>query len=268
MATDDGEPGVLRNKRDASSYRILVEVADRQPAVSQQEIADAVGVTSQAVSDYVRDLVNRGFIEKGGRGRYEVTKEGVNWLIGETDDLRAFTERVTTEILGEVEVDTAVATGDIEEGETVSLSMREGVLHATPGSAGSATAVAVTAAATGADVGVTDFEGMVEYDPGRVTIVSIPPVTEGGSDALAPDRLREAAADHDRLAVSGTEAYAATTGADLTPDIRFGTEHGVAEAAVRGLDVLLLAVAGEAPGHTARLREESVAHEVRDAAEF
>ena len=52
-AADPEEAGVLRSKRTATRYQILVEIADRQPAVNQQEIADAIGVTAQAVSGYL-----------------------------------------------------------------------------------------------------------------------------------------------------------------------------------------------------------------------
>jgi len=38
---------LLADKRAATSYRILLEVAQRQPAVSQREIAEAVGVTTE-----------------------------------------------------------------------------------------------------------------------------------------------------------------------------------------------------------------------------
>ncbi|MFB6169950.1 MAG: MarR family transcriptional regulator [Haloarculaceae archaeon] len=256
---------VLRSKRDASRYQILVEIADRQPAVSQQEIADAVGITAQAVSDYVQDLVERGYVEKHGRGRYEVTKEGVDWLISRTDDLQAYADYVAEEVIGQVDVDTAIATGDVAEGDRVTLSMREGVLHATPGATGSATAVAVTGAVAGQDVGVTDFEGLLEYDPGTVTVVALPEVREGGSRAVDPERVVDLHESHDRLAVAGTEAFAAAARAGLDPDVQFGTAEAVSEAATLGLDVLLLSVTTRLSTHTDRLRENGVSYEVVDA---
>ncbi|MFC6772339.1 MarR family transcriptional regulator, partial [Halorubrum pallidum] len=139
----DAPPEVLDSKRDATRYQVLVEIAARQPAVSQHEIADTIGVTSQAVSDYVRDLVEHEYVDKRGRGRYEVTKEGVDWLISRTDNLEAYLERVTSDVLGSVEVDAAIAVEPIEEGTEVGLVMRDGVLHADP-DGGTARAVAVT----------------------------------------------------------------------------------------------------------------------------
>ena len=145
---------VLRHKREATRYRILVEIAERQPAVSQREIADAIGVTTQAVSDYVGDLVEEGYVRKGGRGRYRITKEGVDWVISRTDELRAFTEHVAAEVFGQVDVEAAIATAPIEADRPVALSMRDGALHASPlvdgpEAAEGARASAVTAAKTG-----------------------------------------------------------------------------------------------------------------------
>lgn len=265
----DGEDAsnVLQSKRNATRYQILVEVAERQPAVSQREIADAIGVTSQAVSDYVKDLVDQGHVRKHGRGRYEVTKEGVDWLIGQTDELRDYVRHVSEDIVGEVDVDTAIATTDVEEGSPVSLSMRDGILRATPGRSGTATAVAVTDAAAGTDVGVTDFEGVLDYDFGKVTVVSVPEVREGGSGAVDLGDVVEWDASHDLLAVAGNEALAAARRADREPDVRFGSTDAVREAATKGLDVLLLAVTSEVTTHTDELREQNVRYEVIDVAE-
>jgi putative transcriptional regulator len=264
-STDAGDrAGVLRSKRDATRYQILVEIAQRQPAVSQQEVADAIGVTAQAVSDYLQGLVAEGYVEKHGRGRYEVTNEGVDWLMSRTEALRDYVSHVSEDVLGRVEVDTAIATATIDEGQPVSLSMRDGVLRATPGSAGSATGVAVTSAEAGQDVGVTEFEGLVDYEWGEVRVVSVPRVHEGGSTAIDADALVERAASLDLLAVAGGEALAAVSRADLDPDIRFGVPAAVTEAAHRGLDVLVVASVTELSAITDALREGDLGYDVVD----
>ncbi|QCC46708.1 DUF7839 domain-containing protein [Halobellus limi] len=265
-AEDAEEFGVLQSKRNATRYQILVQIAERQPAVNQQEIADAIGITAQAVSDYLQDLVEHGYVNKHGRGRYEVTKEGVDWLITQTDELRGFVRHVSEDVIGQVEIETAIATTEIEEGETVSLTMRDGVLRAMAGDTGSATAVAVTDAAAGRDVGITNVEGVVDYELGTVTIVSVPQVQNGGSSAVDPDRLSKLAADHDLIAVGGAEAVVAADAAGLDPDVRFGSSAAVQEAATKGLDTLLLVSTDLLSAHTDKLREQNLSYEVVDAA--
>lgn len=266
-ADEANEFSVLQSKRNATRYQILVQIAERQPAVNQQEIADAIGITAQAVSEYLQELVQQGYVNKHGRGRYEITNEGVDWLITQTDDLRTFVKHVSEVVIGHVDVETAIATTEIAEGETVSLTMRDGALRAMTGDTGDATAVAVTDAEPGADVGVTNFEGVVDYDLGTVTIVSIPQVQNGGSSVVDPDEISSIAETHDQVAVSGTEALAATMSASLQPDIRFGSATAVQEAATKGLDVLLVATTDTLSTHTDTLREQNVSYEVMEVAE-
>ncbi|QSG13073.1 putative transcriptional regulator [Halapricum desulfuricans] len=267
MGAPEEDAGVLESKRTATRYQILVEIAERQPAVSQQEIADEIGVTAQAVSDYLQELVEDGFVEKHGRGRYEVTKEGVDWLISQTASLQDFLDHVSEDVIGQVEIETAVAATDLREGQTVTLTMQEGLLHAEAGATGNATAVAVTDATAGEDVGITNFEGVVEYDLGTVTIVSVPHVRNGGSRTLDPERVETEADDHDLVAAAGTEALVGVRAAGLEPDVRFGTPEAVQEAATKGLTVLLVATTTDLSRHTDRLRENGISYEVVDAAE-
>jgi putative transcriptional regulator len=263
-----GNSSVLQSKRHATRYQILVQIAERQPAVNQQEIADAIGVTAQAVSDYLQGLAKRGYVNKQGRGRYEVTKEGVDWLISHTDELRQFVQHVSKDVIGQVEIETAIATTTIDEGETVSMTMRDGILHAIPGGTGNATAVAVTSATAGQDIGITDFEGIVNYEIGSVTVVSIPQVQNGGSSTADLDQVSKMATSHDRLAVTGVEAIAAAQTAGIDPDICFGSARAVQEAAIKGLTILLLCTPDQLSRHTDKLRNENISYEVIDASEM
>lgn len=253
---------VLRNKRDANRYQILVEVADRQPAVNQAEIADSLGVTPQAVSEYLNELIEDGHVEKIGRGRWKITPQGVDWLIAQTDDLREFTRYVWEEVIEQGGVESALAADDISEGEHVTLSMDDGILRAHAGSKGPATAMAVTDAAAGRDVGVTDFAGLLDFEVGHVAIVVVPPVHEGGSATIDESGLTIPIGRQDLIAVAGPEAIAVASRLEATPDIRFGTPVAVQEAALKGLDVLLITVSSELSRHTDRLREYDIPYEI------
>lgn len=253
---------VLRNTRDATRYQILVEIAERQPAVSQAEIAEALGITPQAVSEYLNELVENGQVEKMGRGRWEVTHQGVDWLISQTDELRDFTRYVWEEVIEQGGVEAAIAAADIDEGDEVTLSMDDGVLHARRGGEGPATATAVTDAEEGGAVGVADFAGLLDFEVGRVTIVVVPPVEEGGSLPVDPTQFEAYAEGHDRIAAVGPEAIAVVRAAGASPDLQFGTPEAVQEAALKGLDVVLATVATELSRHTDRLREFDIPLEI------
>ncbi|WP_134670758.1 DUF7839 domain-containing protein [Halorussus marinus] len=255
---------VLENKRAATRFRILAEIAERQPAVSQGEIAEAVGVTSQAVSEYIRALVEDGLVEKEGRSRYSVTKEGVDWLLQEATDVRRYADRVTEDILGSVREEAAIATDDIEEGQTVTLSLSEGLLHASPGETGPATGAATTDAEAGADVGVTGFEGIIDFEPGTVTVYQVPPVRSGGAGATDADALAAACESADLVAATGVEAVVALGRADREPATTFAAGEVAAAAADRGLDAVVVVTADVVGRVTDALRDGNVTYEVSD----
>jgi putative transcriptional regulator len=253
---------VLDNKRSATKFRVLVEIAERQPAVNQGEIAEAVGVTSQAVSEYIRELVDEDFVDKEARSRYRVTKQGVDWLFQQASDVRRFADHVTEDVLGSMQEDAAFATADIEAGDTVSLSIEDGLLHATPGGGGPATGVATTDAEAGSVVGVTGFAGIIDLDPGEVTVFQVAPIRSGsphGSKTLA-----EAARAADVVAAAGVEAVAVLRASDATPDVTFAAGEVAADAAGRGLDVVVVATTDLAGRVTDALRDAGLAYEVDD----
>jgi putative transcriptional regulator len=261
---------VLANKRAAMRFRVLVEIAERQPAVSQGEIAEAVGVTSQAVSEYIRELVEEDLVEKEGRSRYRVTTEGVDWTLSAATDVRRFADHVTEDVLGSVQEDAAVATAPIEEGQTVTLSMREGLQHATPiGETGSearreggATGVATTDADAGEVVGVTGFEGVIDLEPGEVRVLQVPSVRSGLPDESDLADVREACEAADVVAAAGVEAVGALRAADIDPVGHFAAGEVAADAASRGLDAVVVASVDNVGRVTDALRDAGAAYEV------
>ena len=256
---------VLENKRAATRFRILVEIADRQPAVSQGEIADSVGVTSQAVSEYIGELDEDGFVEKEGRSRYRITKEGVDWLLRAAGDVRRFADHVTEDVLGGLDEDAAIATGTIAEGETVTLSIENGLLHATPGETGPATGVATAAADPGEDVGVTAFEGIIDFEPGNVTVVQVPSIRSGGSRAVDVEGLAGRCERADLITCTGVEAIVALRGAEIEPDVSFAAGNVAAAAASRGVRVVVVTTIDDAGRVIDALREADITYEVVDA---
>jgi putative transcriptional regulator len=257
--------GALEDKRTATRFRILAEIADRQPAVSQGEIAEAVGVTSQAVSEYIRDLVDDEFVEKEGRSRYRVTKEGVDWLFQEARALQRFAQHVTDDVLESVNEDAAIVTDDvITAGETVTLSLRDGLLHATPGDQGPATGVSTTDAEAGEDASVTGFEGVIEMEPGSVRVLQVPPARLGGSSDVDTDTLAEACATADIVVASGVEAVVTCRRADVALETWFAPGEVAADAAARGLDAVVVASTDTAGRVTDALRDAGVLFEVTE----
>ena len=255
---------VLDNKRAATRFRILVGIAERQPAVSQGEIAEEVGVTSQAVSEYIRELVDDGLVEKEGRSRYRVTPEGVDWLFRTADDVRRFADHVTGDVLDAMSEAAYIAADDVEEGQTVSLFVEDGLLHAAPGDDGPATGVATTDAVAGTDVGVTSFEGVMDLDPGSVTVVQVPTVRTGGSRAIDSNWLAERCEASDLVVAAGVEAVVACREAGADPALPFAAGEVAAEGAKRGLEVVAVATTDAVGRVTDTLREADVTYEVQE----
>ncbi len=51
---------ILQTKSGVTKFQVLIEIAAHQPNVRQKEIAAKIGITPQAVSEYIKELVNDG----------------------------------------------------------------------------------------------------------------------------------------------------------------------------------------------------------------
>jgi putative transcriptional regulator len=199
---------ILRNKNLATKFQIMVEIAGSGPNIQQRDIARKLAVTPQAISSYIKQLVKAGLLTSAGRSRYRVTNDGVNWIIKVLRELRsynAFIEQAITNI----SVSAAVADDNLTKGQPVGLEMKDGLLFATGWLGEGARGVAAGDAGRGEDVGITNIEGIIKLERGRVTILRVPNIQKGGSRKVDFGRLQSEINGRHTIGAIGIEALIA-----------------------------------------------------------
>ncbi|BAI60138.1 putative transcriptional regulator [Methanocella paludicola SANAE] len=253
---------VLEKKSEITRFQILVETAASQPQIKQSEIAASLGITPQAVSEYIKSLIEDGLITSSGRGRYKVTPLGVEAIISGAKELQDYSKYVLSNVVGQVSVWPAIAASDLKKGSDVRLFMDGGVLYAGTGADG-AVGVAVGDAREGEDVGVKDLKGLISLNRESVRILKVPSVEGGGSRSCDIPRLKREL--EGLVGAAGIEALAALHKAGVKPDVQFAAVEALAEAAVKGVRGTLVITADMAPQAIQKLEAAGVAYTVADA---
>jgi putative transcriptional regulator len=255
---------VLQSKRDSSRFQILVEIAAHQPNLRQKEVANRLGVTPQAISEYIKELVADGLVTTDGRMRYSITKEGVEWLLEGAAELKRYARTVMEEIISHVSVWTALAELDLDEGERVSLEMRGGLLFANKKEGIDASGITISDALTGEDVGVSDLKGLISLEEGNITVCKVPRVQAGGSRKVNVELLKSMISGDKMIGALGIEAMVALRKANREPDVIFGAKESAVEAAYHGISSVILSVDEQVPSLLDRLESEGLKYELID----
>ncbi|MHC1570433.1 MAG: DUF7839 domain-containing protein [Methermicoccaceae archaeon] len=256
---------ILQSKKDSTKFQILVEIASNQPNVRQREIAEKIGVTPQAISEYIKELVDEGFVLTDGRVRYSVSKEGVEWIQESAYALKRYANHVIEDVISSAAVWSALADDDLSKGTKVSLFMREGLLIAAPYDGRTrASGQAFSDAKKGEDVGVSSLEGMIDLTVHPVIVCSVPRVEHGGSRRVDLEKLKSLVEKVDFVCVMGVEGLIAIRKVGSEPDVMFGAKEAAVEAACHGERVLVVALSNEVPMLLTRLEGEGLKYELVD----
>ena len=255
---------ILQSKRESSRFQILVEIAAHQPNLRQKEVAERLGVTPQAISEYIKELVANGLVTTDGRMRYSITKEGVEWLLEGAAELKRYARVVMEDIISHVSVWTALAEADLAEGERVSLEMRGGLLYANRKEGIEASGITISDARAGEDVGVSDLKGLISLDEGVVIVAKVPRVQAGGSRKVDVDALRTLVSGERMIGALGVEALVALRKVGREPDVIFGAKESAVEAAYHGINSVIASVDEQVPSLLERLESEGLKYELVD----
>ena len=254
---------ILRSKKESTRFQILVEIAAHQPDVRQKEIADKIGITPQAVSEYIKELVSEGLLYSDGRVRYRVTKIGVEWVLEQALDLKKYARYVMEDIVSHVSVATAIANESFKKSDIVSLFMENGLLYAASED-GKVTGITISDAKKGEEVGVTDLKGIIELPEVNIVICKVPRIERGGSRSVDLAMLKKHSKDKPYIAALGVEALISLKKINILPNILFGAKESVVEAAFHGLSSLVVSVDEEVPSLLNRFEAEGLNYEVVD----
>jgi putative transcriptional regulator len=255
---------ILQSKRESSRFQILVEIAAHQPNLRQKEVAERLGVTPQAISEYIKELVANGLVTTDGRMRYSITKEGVEWLLEGAAELKRYARVVMEDIISHVSVWTALAEADLVEGERVSLEMRGGLLYANRKEGIEASGITISDARAGEDVGVSDLKGLISLDEGVIIVAKVPRVQVGGSRKVDVNTLKTLVSGERMIGALGIEALVALRKAGREPDVIFGAKESAVEAAFHGINSVIASVDEQVPSLLERLESEGLKYELVD----
>lgn len=262
-AVKDPLSSFLRNKRDLSRLQVLAEIAEHQPVVRQQEIADRLGVTPQAVSELISELVEREMVSAGHRGNYQVTRSGIDWMLANAESLESYARHIRMDIIQPVSVWTAIAAEDLKSGDKAGVYMKDGILYAARAPA-SASGLVMADAEKDEDVGITHLTGIIDHHEGMVHVCKVPRIQHGGSHMVHQDQLKEIVAKVRFVAAVGLEACISLEKTGRKPDIFFGAREGVIEAAFHGIDCAVVIVDNEFTEFAKRLENIGLSFEIHD----
>jgi putative transcriptional regulator len=255
---------ILKSKNLATKFQIMVETAAHQPNIQQKDIAERLGITSQAVSEYIRELIKDGWLTSERRSRYKVTKEGVDWILQMSRQLHSYAWSVS-KVVADISITTAIADGDLTVGQQASLYMKDGLLLASRATrAKGAKGITVNPAKQGQDVGIRNIEGVIKLTPAKVTLGKVPNVRDGGSRNTKLTRLKRLVEEARLTGALGVEALVALRQIGIKPDYAHGVREAAIEAAYCGLSFLVVCSEDKVAVLVPRLEEENLDYEIAD----
>ena len=256
-------PKILQSKSIMTKFQILNEIAYHQPYIKQKEIAQKINITPQAVSEYIKELINNGFIHSSGRVQYKVTKEGIEWIIENASELKKYSQLIMDDIISLVSTWTAICEKDIKKNEKVFIIMKNGLLYATNEKT-SIYGTAISDGNKGYDIGITNLKGTMKIEDSIITICKIPKINHGGSNSVDLIKLKSIIDTKSYIGAIGIESLISLKKINKYPNVMFGALESVIEAYYHGLSSVILIIEDEVPYFISKLEHENIIYEIID----
>lgn len=245
-----GLPVATIREKGGLTRLMVLRALHRQDAPTLRAIAEEVGVTVQAVSEHVKRLQEDGHVRPAEAGP-RLTEAGLEHLRESLAGLKEYVDQAVRE-LARIESTAARAGAAIKTGDPVGLFMEDGDLVAYPHRTSPSRGRAEQDAEPGEDVVVASLEGIVQLEPGRIMVGVVPDAEAGGSRRADLARVEALGRDAQVVVALGPVARHVLERVGTEP-VRFGAPAVAADAAMRGVDSLVVCEAQALPGLLDRL---------------
>jgi putative transcriptional regulator len=232
---------LIRKKSKLTRMLILRELVMCEPK-DQKSISESIGITPQAVSEYLKKMDEEGLVDTRSRP-LRATVMGVDYLQHHLLQLKDFIDR-SINGLEIVRSTDAIAASRIEKGEELRLFIRNGLLHCEPGNDAPSTGIADNDGEKGDIVMISGLSGVVEIPKTALSVVEIEPARKGGGstriDTIVIERLKEKCRieGESRIAVLDQEAASLMIRSGLDYDLELPGAPTIAGTLERGVSIL------------------------------
>lgn len=242
----------------SKKFLILLEIATGNYTKLDQ-IAARIGITKQAVSDYMKKMRNDGMIGVIN-GYYKATPKGINYIFEKINGIEKYFGEKKKK-LGIIESFSAIAGNDIKKGGRVGLFMEDGFLYAYERKKSSCYAYAMEDARKGEDIALHNAEGIIDMKMGKIFLAMLPLPNEGGSKVIDYRKFKDALKGKkiDRFASLDIVGKIALQKIGIEPSFEFAPLDASINACERGLNVFVAANENEARAAISKIEEYNAA---------
>jgi putative transcriptional regulator len=234
---------LIRKKSNLTIMLILRELVIGAPP-DQRTIASAIGITPQAVSDYMKTMHEEGLVEIMDK-QPRATMKGVDLLQRDLLQLKEFIDG-SINGLEIVRSTDAIARTRIRKGDQVDLFIEKGLLYCTVGGNGPSTGTADNDCEPGEIAMISSLSGMISVPPSKLLVIEVLPARKGGGKLrIDKGELTAIIEEHDMdpgstVAVLDQEAAALMMRSGIEYDLEIPGPHTLKDTLLRGKSVVCL----------------------------
>ncbi|MEM0467328.1 MAG: winged helix-turn-helix transcriptional regulator [Candidatus Thermoplasmatota archaeon] len=227
---------LLRNKNLSTQILILYELHTN--AYSKlKPLAIKLGITQQAVSEYIRKMKQQNLICREER-HYKPTIQGVALLHEELSSLKQFAD-ASIKNLSLITHCIALAAAPLKKGQQVGLYMDDGWLWAHPQKNSPSTGIALTSADTHDPAVIGNLKGILDHTIGDIYLFQLQQPTPSTTTQPSLKRMKQQLQriPVDLIACLDPVAYSICRKIGVKPEIQYSAAAASIDAAQRGRSV-------------------------------